>query len=59
MTDSRLKRKSVRNLSESSSLRDLSADGNNSSIIKKPIQRQNSMGEGQPGSSGQLYTVQE
>jgi hypothetical protein len=57
MTDSRLKRKSMKNLSESSSLRDLSADGN-SSIIKKPIQRQNSMGEGQPGSSGQLYTVQ-
>lgn len=33
MTDSRVKRKSMRNLSESSSLRDLFADGN-SSIIK-------------------------
>jgi hypothetical protein len=31
----------MRNLSESSSLRDLSADGN-SSIIKKPIQRRDS-----------------
>lgn len=41
MTDSRVKRKSMRNLSESSSLRDLSADGN-SSIIKKPIQRRDS-----------------
>ena len=41
MTDSRVKRKSMKNLSSSSSLRDLSADGN-SSIIKKPT-RQNSI----------------
>ena len=36
MTESRLKRKSMKNLSESSSLRDISADGG-STIIKKPI----------------------
>ena len=57
MTDSRIKRKSMRNLSESSSLRDLSADS--SSVIKKPIERRNSIGDQQAGSSGQLYTVHE
>ena len=55
MTDSRIKRKSMRNLSESSSLRDLSADSG--SVIKKAIERRNSIGENQDGSSGQLYTV--
>lgn len=45
----------MRNLSESSSLRDLSADSG--SVIKKAIERRNSIGENQDGSSGQLYTV--
>lgn len=45
----------MKNLSSSSSLKDLSVDGG-STIIKKPLQRQNSMAD---GSSGQLYTVHE
>ena len=57
MTESKIKRKSMRNLSESSSLRDLSADG--SSIIKKQVERRNSIADNQEGSSGQLYTVHE
>lgn len=58
MTDSRAKRRSMRNFSEVSSLRDLSADGG-STIIKKPLARQNSGLENQEGSSGALYTVPE
>lgn len=48
----------MKNLSEVSSLRDLSADGN-SSIIKRQGQIANSMSGNQEGSSGQLYTVHE
>ena len=48
----------MKNLSEVSSLRDLSADGG-SSIIKKKLVRQNSLIQDQQGSSAALYTVPE
>lgn len=46
MTDSRVKRKSMKNLSSSSSLRDLSASSG-SQILKK-VQRSNSIHQDQP-----------
>lgn len=58
MTESRVKRKSMKNFSEVSSLRDLSADGG-STVIKKKLARQDSLVENQEGSSGALYTVRE
>ena len=48
----------MKNLSEVSSLRDLSADGG-SSIIKKNLVRQNSLVQEREDSSGALYTVPE
>ena len=57
MTDSRVKRKSMKNLSSVSSLKQLSADGLSTS--KKFIQRQNSILEGEENVSGGLHVVPE
>lgn len=56
MSESRVKRRSMKNLSEISSLRDLAGD-NSGNPSKKIFARQNSIN--QEGSSGQLYTVHE
>lgn len=58
MSQSQVRRRSMKNLSELSSLRDLSGEGANSQI-QKSILRRDSIDPAQDGSNGQLGTVQE
>lgn len=57
MSQSQVRRRSMKNLSELSSLRDLSGEGTNSQI-RKSILRRDSIDPPQDGSNGQLGTVQ-
>ena len=58
MSQSQVRRRSMKNLSEISSLRDLSGEGNNSQM-RKSILRRDSIDPAQDGSNGQLGMIHE